>query len=253
MPTFTLRPYQQECLDVIARQAPGAYLCRLATGLGKTVIFTHLPRQGRMLILSHREELVHQPLKYFTCKTGVEQGAEHAPQDAEVVSASVQSLGHRLDRYAPDAFDTIVVDEAHHAAAKSYRKLLDYFTPRLLLGFTATPNRADGARLNDVFSEIIFDKDLRWGIQQGYLSDIICKRVNIGYDLRGVHTSRGDYAPGELAEAMEGTADAIAEAYRRLARPAKRPAPAGAAAVFKPAAYLPRLLRQPADPLTGPP
>ena len=54
MPTFTLRPYQQECLDVIARQAPGAYLCRLATGLGKTVIFTHLPRQGRMLILSHR-------------------------------------------------------------------------------------------------------------------------------------------------------------------------------------------------------
>ena len=91
MPTFTLRPYQQECLDVIARQAPGAYLCRLATGLGKTVIFTHLPRQGRMLILSHREELVHQPLKYFTCKTGAEQGAEHAPQDAEVVSASVQS------------------------------------------------------------------------------------------------------------------------------------------------------------------
>lgn len=217
MPTFPLRPYQQECLDVIARQAPGAYLCRLATGLGKTVIFTHLPRQGRMLILSHREELVHQPLKYFTCKTGVEQGAEHAPQDAEVVSASVQSLGHRLDRYAPDAFDIIVVDEAHHAAAKSYRKLLDYFTPRLLLGFTATPNRADGARLNDVFSKIIFDKDLRWGIQQGYLSDIICKRVNIGYDLRGVHTSRGDYAPGELAEAMEGTADAIAEAYRRLA------------------------------------
>lgn len=214
---LSLRPYQQECLDTIAGQAPGAYLCRLATGLGKTVIFTHLPHRGRMLILSHREELVHQPLKYFTCKTGVEQGAEHAPPDAEVVSASVQSLGHRLDRYAPDAFDTIVVDEAHHAAAKSYRSLLDYFTPRLLLGFTATPNRADGARLNDVFSSIIFDRDLRWGIRQGYLSDIVCKRVNIGYDLRGVHTSRGDYAPGELAEAMEGTADAIAEAYRRLA------------------------------------
>ncbi len=214
---ITLRPYQQECLDTIAQQPSGAYLCRLATGLGKTVIFTHLPRKGRMLILSHREELVHQPLRYFTCPTGVEQGSEHAPPGAEVVSASVQSLARRLNRYCPRDFDIIVVDEAHHAAAKSYRKVLDYFTPRLLLGFTATPNRSDRARLDDVFSEIIFDKDLRWGIKQGYLCDIDCKRVNIGYDLRGIRTTHGDYAPGELAQAMEGTADAIADAYRRLA------------------------------------
>ena len=99
---ITLRPYQQECLNVIAMQPPGAYLCRLATGLGKTVIFTHIPRQGKMLILSHREELVHQPLKYFDCVTGVEQGTETAPPEAEVVSASVQSLMRRLERYAPD-------------------------------------------------------------------------------------------------------------------------------------------------------
>lgn len=121
-----------------------------------------------------------------------------------MVSASVQSLARRLDRYAPDAFDVIVVDEAHHAAAKSYRRILDHFRPRLLLGFTATPNRADHARLNGVFSEILFDRDLRWGIRNGYLSDIDCKRVDIGYDLRGVHTRGGDYAPGELAEAMAG-------------------------------------------------
>ena len=214
---IVLRPYQQECLDTIARQMPGAYLCRLATGMGKTVIFTHLPRRGRMLILSHREELVHQPLKYFTCPTGVECAAEHAAPGAEVVSASVQSLVRRLDCYRFDDFDTIVVDEAHHAAAKSYRKILDYFMPRMLLGFTATPNRSDKARLDDVFNEIIFDRDLRWGIRHGYLCDIDCKRVNIGFDLRGVHTRQGDYAPGELGEAMEGTADAIAEAYRKLA------------------------------------
>ena len=215
---ISLRPYQQECIDTICAQKPGAYLCRLATGLGKTVIFTHLPRQGRMLILSHREELVHQPLRFFDCSTGVEQGAEHAPPDAEVVSASVQSLMRRLDRFAPDAFDTIVVDEAHHAAAKSYRKILGHFHPRMLLGFTATPNRSDRVRLDDVFSDIIFDRDLRWGIQNGYLSDIMCYRVDIGYDLRGVHTRAGDYAPGELAAAMEGTADAVAEACRKLAK-----------------------------------
>lgn len=68
-----------------------------------------------------------------------------------------------------------------------------------------------------MFSRIIFSRDLRWGIQNGYLCDILCKRVNIGYDLSAVHTRLGDYAPGELAEAMEGTADAVAQAYREQA------------------------------------
>lgn len=531
MKEFTPRPYQQECLDIIQEKGPGRYLCKLATGLGKTAIFTHVPRDGRMLILSHREELVHQPLAWYDgtgIMTGVEQGAEHAPPMAEVVSASVQTMVNRKRRYAPDQFDTIIVDECfpgtvkvdgkplnsikngdiiaswnsqtgqieykpvthvfkrkpsemcvvilengqfipctpnhpfyvegvgyvpaiklqegfcvkricvhnlrkanrsgciyekpmenkngffqenrknllltgllkrifqtriernngenqqkvcqrkneakksdekpgskkenvgkaegnrslsensvwkrsrayssaaeyadcvegsesvcgvrnphkirgkirnaisellqgrhsnswgnvsyrnrrrksplyrnkragqkegvlfehirvarvevreqtsdrtfgglcpdgfvynleisgnhnyfadgilvhncHHAAAKTYRDILDYFQPRALLGFTATPNRPDRVRLNDVFDEIIFDRDLLWGIKNGWLSDIECKRVNIGYDLRGVHTRQGDYAPGELAEAMEGTADAIAETYRTLAQ-----------------------------------
>jgi hypothetical protein len=84
----------------------------------------------------------------------------------------------------------------------------------MLLGFTATPNRADGAGLKGVFDEIIYKKNLRWGIQNGYLCDILCKRIDIGYDLSAVHTRMGDYAPGELEKAMEGTADAIAQTYR---------------------------------------
>ena len=165
-----------------------------------TVVFTNIPRKGRMLILSHREELVRQPLKYFDCTTGVEMAAD------------------KSDRFSPYDFDTIIVDEAHHSAAKTYRDIIGHFRPRLLLGFTATPNRADGARLNDVFDEIIFKRDLRWGIQHGYLCDILCKRVDIGYDLSAVHTRMGDYAPGELEKAMDGTADAIAQAYREHAR-----------------------------------
>ena len=94
---------------------------------------------------------------------------------------------------------------------------MDYFSPRLHLGFTATVNRGDGVRLNDIYQEIIFDRDLKWGIRNGYLSDIYCRRVNIGYDLRGVHSRGGDYAPGELEKAMDGTADAIAEIYRTMA------------------------------------
>lgn len=212
---ITLRPYQQECIRSIPER--GAYLIQLATGLGKTVIFTQMPRRGRMLIISHREELVRQPLKYFDCKTGVEMAGEHAPADAEVVSASVQSLARRLDRYSPDYFDIVIIDECHHASANTYKRILQHFTPRLLLGFTATPNRADHVRLDDVFEKIIFQRDLRWGVQNGWLSDIFCRRVTIGYDLSAVKSRGGDFAPGELDEALDGTEQAVADAYRQYA------------------------------------
>ena len=524
---MNLRDYQRECIAAIEAQPPGAYLCQMATGLGKTVTFANIPRHGRVLLLSHREELVEQPRKYYDCSFGVERAENHSAGE-EVVSASVQTLTRRLSRFRPDDFDTIIVDECfpgtikvdgkplnsikngdiiaswnsqtgqieykpvthvfkrkpsevcvvilengqfipctpnhpfyvegvgyvpaiklqegfcvkricvhnlrkanrsgciyekpmenkngffqenrknllltgllkrifqtriernngvnqqkvcqrkneakksdektgnkkenvgkaegnrslsensvwkrsrayssaaeytdrvegsesvcgvrnphkirgkirnaisellqgrhsdswgnvsyrnrrrksplyrkkragqkegvlfehirvarvevreqtsdrtfgglcpdgfvynleisgnhnyfadgilvhncHHAAAKSYRRILDYFEPRLTLGFTATPNRGDRVRLDDVFSRIIFQRDLRWGIENGYLADIYCLRVNIGYDLSAVRTRMGDYAPGELAEAMDGTADAIAEAYRDYAR-----------------------------------
>ena len=523
-----LRDYQKECISTIESQPPGAYLVQMATGLGKTVTFANLPRHGgRMLILSHREELVEQPRKYFACSYGVER-AEHHSRGEEVVSASVQSLVRRLDRFAPDEFGLVVVDECfpgtvkvdgkplnsikngdiiaswnsqtgqieykpvthvfkrkpsemcvvilengqfipctpnhpfyvegvgyvpaiklqegfcvkricvhnlrkanrsgciyekpmenkngffqenrknllltgllkrifqtriernngenqqkvcqrkneakksdekpgskkenvgkaegnrslsensvwkrgrayssaaeyadcvegsesvcgvrnphkirgkirnaisellqgrhsdswgnvsyrnrrrksplyrkkragqkegvlfehirvarvevreqtsdrtfgglcpdgfvynleisgnhnyfadgilvhncHHAAAGTYRKIFDHFRPEKLIGFTATPNRGDKVRLNDVFQKIIFQRDLRWGIENGYLCGIQCLRVNIGYDLSAVHTRQGDYAPGELDQAMDGTADAIAEAYQKYAK-----------------------------------
>lgn len=215
---LNLRPYQQECISAIEARPPGCYLVQMATGLGKTVTFANIPRHGKMLILSHREELVRQPLKYFDCLTGVEMAKEHALPMAEVVSASVSSLARRLERFSPDEFDLIICDEAHHAAANTYRKIFDYFRPRKLIGFTATPNRSDNIRLDNVFQDIIFQRDLQWAIKEGWLCDIYCRRVNIGYDLSAVHIRNGDYAPGELEEAMDGTADAVAEAYRKLAQ-----------------------------------
>ncbi len=208
-----LRSYQQECIDIIESKAPGAYLCQMPTGCGKTATFTHIPRQGRVLVLAHREELVRQPARYYDCPVGFEIAAEHSHGE-EVVIASVQSIVRRLNRFDPGEFDMIITDECHHAAAGTYRKIYDYFQPRKHIGFTATPNRGDKAKLDSVYSEIIFQRDLRWAIQSGFLCDIYCLRVNIGYDLSAVHTRAGDYAPGELEAAMDGTADAIAEAYR---------------------------------------
>ena len=94
------------------------------TVVHNTVTFSRVPRRGRMLILSHRDELVHQPEKYFDCSFGVEQGAETSHGE-EVVSASVQSLVRRLHKFKPDDFDIVVCDEAHHSIAPTYRKIFE--------------------------------------------------------------------------------------------------------------------------------
>ena len=202
-----LRPYQTQCLAAIAAAGQGKWLCQLATGLGKTVIFANIPRPegSKTLILSHRRELVMQPIKYFSCPVTVEMGEKTGTKLEElapVTSASIQTMLRRKSAYTPDAFDMIIVDEAHHAASESYRQVLDYFQPKTLLGFTATPNRGAGIGLESVFDKIIFQKDLRSGILDGWLSPIQCRRVNIGYDLSGVATRMGDYAPGDLERAV---------------------------------------------------
>ena len=214
-----LRDYQQEVLDIIDNLEPGSYLIQMATGLGKTMTFTNIKRKGRILVLAHREELVTQPIKYYDCPVGIEM-ANHTSNNEPVVIASVMSLTHRLEKFKPNEFDTIIIDECHHAAATSYKKIINYFKPRLLLGFTATPNRGDNVRLDDVFQKIIYQKDLRWAIENKYLTDIHCLRVNIGYDISKVARRMGDYVVSELEEALntEALNGAIAEAYQKYAK-----------------------------------
>lgn len=214
-----LRDYQQECIELIDKLEPGSYLIQMATGCGKTATFTNIKRKGRVLVLAHREELVTQPIKYYNCPVGIEM-ANNKSNGEEVVIASIMSLTHRLNKFKPDDFDLIIIDEAHHAAAKSYKKILEYFRPRLILGFTATPNRGDKVRLDDVFQKIIFQKDLKWAIKNKYLTDIYCMRVNIGYDISEVAKRMGDFAPSELEEALDTDVlnKAIAEAYKKYAK-----------------------------------
>ena len=214
-----LRNYQEEVLQIIDGIQPGSYLIQMATGLGKTMTFTHIKRKGRVLVLAHREELITQPVKYYDCPVGIEMASQYSNGE-EVVIASIMSLTHRLNKFKPDDFDIIIIDEAHHAAAQSYKKIIDYFKPRLLLGFTATPNRGDKVRLDDVFQKIIFQRDLKWAIQNKYLTDINCLRVNIGYDISKVARRMGDFAVGELEEVMntEILNGAIAEAYQKYAK-----------------------------------
>lgn len=199
----TLRPYQEEAIKAITAQAPGKYVVSLATGLGKTVTFANIPRQGRMLILSHRQELVWQPKKYFDCSYGVEIGSSKSNGE-EVVSASVQSLVRRLDRFKPDDFDIIIVDECHHVMAPTYRKILKHFDKaRLVLGFTATVNRADKQMLGEVFDKIIYHRDLKWGIENGYLSPIKAVRVDMNIDFDKIALQGGDFNLKALAREID--------------------------------------------------
>lgn len=94
MKKIELRDYQKECIEEIEKRESGNYLITMATGLGKTVIFSHLHPKGKMLILSHRDELVNQPVKYFEEPCGIEEGPE-VSHGENVVSASVQSLKNR--------------------------------------------------------------------------------------------------------------------------------------------------------------
>lgn len=216
-----LRPYQKEAIETVDALPDGSRtIVALATGLGKTVVAANFATNGRILWLSHRDELVRQPERYFA-ERGLSYGIEKAEETSngeQVVSASVPSLckDTRLHKFAPDAFDIIVVDEAQHAAAKTYRKILSYFHPRKLVGLTATPKRGDGVRLSDEFDTICFSRDLKWGIQNHYLADITCLRVYGGFSLRNVVMTEGDYAVGGVEEAMKKSenAEIVAKTYQ---------------------------------------
>ena len=235
---LSLRPYQQEALDSIVSFSDSGInrqLVVLPTGAGKTVIFSHLPQFKQdslpMLVLAHREELLHQAKEKISWSNPdisieIEQGENYAGH-SDVVVASVPTLGRaestRIQNYPKNYFRTIVIDEAHHAAAPSYRRILDYFNCPFILGVTATPQRSDNTRLTDVFDEIVYYKTIEDLIEDGYLSPLIGYRVNTNTDISGVATHEGDYNSTQLEEVIDNPVRnaAVVAAYCNLVNNAK--------------------------------
>ncbi len=219
-----LRDYQRECLNAIFERYQSGIrrqLTCLPTGSGKTVIFAEFPRyfkmKNQMLVLAHRQELLDQACDKIRranpeLRVEVEQAGRNADPDCHVVVASVPTLGRkeskRLRRLDPDRFFLIVVDEAHHATAETYKRVLEYFgvfapdTRKLLVGFTATPKRGDGVGLDAVFQEIVFSKALPEMIKAGFLSPVAGYRVETEIDLSRVKTRMGDFVASQLSEAV---------------------------------------------------
>lgn len=236
-----LRPYQQECLrSILTAYKAGRrrVLVSLPTGTGKTVVFSAFPgffrMKKRLLVLAHREELLEQARHKFQLvhpelRVEIEQAERHASDDAQVVIASVPTLGRagspRLARLRREDFFLVVVDEAHHAVADSYLRIFDHFglrdpgTPRLLVGFTATPYRGDGAGLGAVFEDVVFRRDLRSMIRERHLSRIRGWRIITDVDLDAVRVRHGDFVESQLAAAVnvEVRNDIVVKAYRDFA------------------------------------
>ncbi|MBQ1784528.1 MAG: DUF3427 domain-containing protein [Gammaproteobacteria bacterium] len=174
-PTPTL--IQQQALEALSKTRSEGFtrgLVVLATGLGKTWLAAFDVAQlgaRRVLFVAHREEILNQAAATFGrirphARIGFYRDQQRDTQ-VDLLFASVQTLGkvEHLERFKPQHFDYIVIDEFHHAAAPTYHRLLNYFAPGFLLGLTATPDRTDNANILALCDDnLVFERDLFAGV-----------------------------------------------------------------------------------------
>ncbi len=210
------RPHQRELLDDLASERARGHhrnLVVAATGTGKTIVaaldYARLRRElkrDRLLFVAHRREILEQSLSAFRVVLkdmafGELLVADERPVRGEHVFASIQSLSaERIAKLERDAFDVVIVDEFHHAAADTYQELLKHVRPHVLLGLTATPERADGRSLLDYFEGRIASELRLWkALDQELLSPFHYFGIGCGPDLRAVPWSGGKYDVGTLS------------------------------------------------------
>ncbi|MER6956040.1 DEAD/DEAH box helicase [Streptomyces sp. NPDC000618] len=231
--SFTPRPYQLDAIEALRKgwaDGQNRLAVVLPTGAGKTVVFSHLAHQmldslggRRALVIAHREELIEQAASKLLAvdpmlRVGIVKAARDDHADADVIVASVQTLAVARRREAIRDIGLIIVDECHHAAARSYMEVLRHFgawdgVP--VAGFTATMTRTDGG-LAEVWEDVVFRLDILDMIADGYLCDVRGKAITVDtLDLNKVRTRGGDLIDGQLGKALEesGALDAIAKAY----------------------------------------
>lgn len=149
------------------------------------------------MFLAHTQELVNQATETFRKlwpSVTVGRFIESIKQpDAHVVCGSVQSVALHLDSFRDDAFDYLVVDEAHHAAADTYQKVLSYFKPAFTLGLTATPERADDKSILEIFKNTAHKLDIQTAVEIGELVPVRCIRIHTNIDLSRVRFNSVQY------------------------------------------------------------
>ncbi|MFP4076691.1 MAG: DEAD/DEAH box helicase [Halochromatium sp.] len=208
---FNLRTHQNEALDwltLIRTEGTTIALLGHATGSGKT--FTAIEDARRIgapvLYVAHTKNLIRQTERAVNeqwpkVTTGIIQGGRFEA-GAQFVLATVQSLSNRLNEIDPNHFRYLIIDEAHHAAAESYQQVLAYFHPAFTLGLTATPERADGKSILDIFRDTAHRLSLKEAIERGELVPIRCVRVKTNVDLSRVRFNEVQYHRQDLEQAI---------------------------------------------------
>jgi superfamily II DNA or RNA helicase len=206
-----LRAHQDDALLALQRmrdEGKTIALLEHATGTGKTVTAIADARRlgGRTLWLVHRRNLVAQAHREFEkhwpeADTGRYYGGTHEIEAFNLV-ASLPSIADHLDEFNPGEFAYLVIDEAHHAAAETYQRVLGHFRPRFILGLTATAERADGQELLELFRDCAHRLTLREAVERGELVPIRCVRVQTNVDLSKVRYNQVQYNRRDIEETI---------------------------------------------------
>ncbi|KAJ3479603.1 hypothetical protein NLI96_g8938 [Meripilus lineatus] len=240
-PSVVLRPYQESCLEACTdalTSGASRIGVSLPTGSGKTTVFITLlsrilpavarPEAHRSLVIVNSIELARQAAAqalrlYPSWSVEIEQGAKHqATGKADLTVATYQTLlqANRLAKFDPNFLKAVIVDEAHHAAAPSYRRILSHFHSAIknpdptftsptplsipILGFSATFSRHDGLALGSVFERIVYHRDFLEMIKEQWLCNVRFTSVRANIDLSEVtvNSSTGDFNPTSLAHVI---------------------------------------------------
>ncbi len=231
------KPHQQRVLERLHMRRTDfdehRHLIVAATGTGKTVMaaldYVRLCEIGkprpRLLFVAHREQILEQARGTFRralqdpnfgeMLTG---GGGPLNHDAHVF-AMVQTLHNRLSQIDPQSYDVIYVDEAHHGAAATWREVIEHFTPREIVGLTATPERSDGVTIANLFGgEYTTELRLWEAVDDQLLAPFEYVGVDDGTDLRHLAWHSGDYAIGALADLYTGDHERVKRILEALER-----------------------------------
>jgi DNA repair protein RadD len=226
-----LRPYQTQLIKEARKQMLAgnrSILIQSPTGSGKTILTAHMfktceSKKMKSVFVVHRRELIKQSILAFS-SIGIKAGviASDFPMNNKALTqiASIQTLIRRLKYFRK--FDMIVFDEAHHASAGSWRKLINHYPGAYRIGLTATPERLDGTGLASIFDTMILGPSVQWLIDNGHLAQyklFAPSKINTS----GLHTRMGDFIASEVESLVDRptvTGDAIKH-YREIC-PGKR-------------------------------
>jgi superfamily II DNA or RNA helicase len=234
---FDIKPYnyQKEVLEKlqVERTIHNRYrnLVVAATGTGKTVIsafdfknyITSNPN-AKLLFVAHRKEILEQSINTFR---GILKNNNFGelfvdgiqPKNYEQIFTTTLTLKNRLAelKLTKDYFDFIIIDEVHHVSASSYRYIIEYFTPNILLGLTATPERMDGENiLVDFCDRIAAEIRLPEAIEKGLLSPFQYFGISDSVDLSNVKWERGKYLTNELSALFTSNEKRVSEIIYNL-------------------------------------